>query len=86
LALPSVFPVSDYPLSTFLNFYSFSALASFMSKNPWRDFGVKSLPPVSSSRMKQWRIAVQAKLKTERNIDPTMYETKRMIAAGNSGC
>jgi len=40
--------------------------------NGIKDSGVRlSSPPVSSSRMKQWRIAVHAKLKTDKKRDAT---------------
>lgn len=77
----TVFP----SLSSFLKALSFSALASFIVRNGVKASGVCLLPPVSSSRMKQWRIAVQPKLKTDKNMEPTIQATKPMTMAGMMG-
>lgn len=74
-------PVLEAVLEPDLAFYS-----SLKSRKCLRLSGVYLLPPVSSSRMKQWRMAVQLKLKIDRKSDPTRYAKQPIRMAGRIGC
>jgi len=77
-----LFSSSAFKSPPFFAFY-----LSFSSRKLLRDSGVfLSFPPVSSSNRKQCKIAVQEKLKMDRNREPTRYPNAAIMMAGMNGC